>query len=399
MKAIKAGRLIDGLSRESLADMAVLIDGDKIVDVRPAAALSLSDNISVTDYQDYTLLPGLVDCHVHLTLTGAESPLAQVQQSTDADLYEAACQNALVMLAAGITTVRDCGARGDLGFRLKRDSASGTLKGPRVLATGRPITSIKGHFWYVGVETANADDFRRVIGEQRDAGGDFVKVMASGGGVTPGTNPRHAQFSVEELAVMADEAAKRGMVVTAHAHSVDAIRNCAQAGLQGLEHCSFLGETGNPAIDEDALQSLLESGMEVSPTLAADYFLMHSGAASTLSGAGQSKTAYLDAKMNVVRRLREAGVPMVAGSDARIPNSPPDALLKEIELLGEVGFAAMQVIQMATSKAAQHLGMAGQVGALSIGHYADFLVVEGNPLDDLSVLRNVQAVWKGGEVV
>lgn len=396
VRAIRASWLIDGLSSSALEDAVVLIDGERIVDVGPERSLPLGPGVEVFDAKDCTVLPGLVDCHVHLSLNGKPTEIEDMIRSTNDQVYEVGCENAARALAAGITTVRDCGARDDVAFHLKDSIESGRVPGPQVMISGVPLTSVRGHFHFMNGEVAHEEAAIALLNRQLDDGADFVKVMASGGGITPGTDPRKAQFTASQLSKIAEEAARRGTYVTAHCHATEAIASAAVAGLKGIEHCTFLGPTGNSTIDEKVLQLLVDHKTTVMLTLSAEYFITQTPAKTTMiDPSPDAQKAYLAARFAAAKAIWEAGVPLAAGSDACVPGSRPDALRKEIELLMEIGLPKMEALQTATSKAAKFLGLDDR-GVIAKGKRADLLVVIGNPLDDIRALSQPILVMKNG---
>lgn len=399
LTAIKASWLVDGVRNSVVPDGVVLLDGDKIAEIGTQQGMVLGSAVEVLNAAGCTILPGLIDCHVHLSFNGEVNAREDMINASNDELYRLACANAAEALRSGVTTVRDCGARDDVAFRLKQAIGSGEVIGPRVLISGRPLTSMGGHCYFMNGEVASGEEMSAMIASQFEAGADFVKVMASGGGMTPGTNPRKAQFSVSQLSLAVEEAARRGSWVTAHAQGTESIDRCAAARLHGVEHCAFLGAVGNPCIDEGVLSHLVMSGATAIPTLAAEFLILQAGAKLTLfedkPGAGQS---YFEAKLAVATALREAGVPIVAGSDAGVPGSRPSAVLIEIELLARIGMSPMEAIQAATSKAAQFLGIEPAVGTIQKGKQADLLVVKGNPIESPKALSTPVAVFKDGRV-
>lgn len=400
LRAIRASWLIDGLSSSALPDAVVVVEGDRIIDIGTGDNLSLGPDVNVFDGEGCTVLPGLIDCHVHLSLNGKATAVRDMISSSNEQLYRVSCSNAAMALAAGITTVRDCGARDDVAFRVKEAVESGREIGPRLLISGRALTSVKGHFHYTNGEVASEIEARELIHRQLAEGADFVKVMASGGGITPGTDPRKAQFPASWLARMVDDARDHGSWVSTHCHAVESIAQAAVAGVRGIEHCTFLGPAGYPAIDEQVLGILSSSGAAVMLTLAAEHFICQTPAETTMmENTPEGQQAYLEAKRAVARAIREADVPIVAGSDAGVPGSPPHAVRQEIELLAGIGFSPMEAIQAATSKAAEFLGLSSQVGTVQRGRRADLLVVIGNPLENMRALSQPILVMKDGRSI
>jgi imidazolonepropionase-like amidohydrolase len=243
MLAIRADRLFDGVDAVPVERAAVLVEAGRIVAVLsreepPTGALTV-------DLGAVTLLPGLVDSHVHLVFDASDDPVAGLADTDDDRLLAAMRDRARVALSAGITTVRDLGDRGYVSLRLRDELADDPAGGPQVLAAGPPLTTGRGHCWFLGGETARgADAVRAAVREHADRGVDVIKVMATGGELTPGTSSHEAQFTADELRAAVDEAHRHGLPTTAHAHGAGGIANAVAAGIDMIEHGSFITADG-----------------------------------------------------------------------------------------------------------------------------------------------------------
>jgi len=245
---ITARRLFTGTTDEVLEDHVIEVEDGRIVAVEPAAAGGGEPDV---DLGDATLLPGLVDVHLHLALDASPNPVEHLMADDDATLLlrmRAAAQRAL---SVGVTTVRDLGDRSYLALTLRDWYLAGNEVGPRIQAAGPPITSIQGHCWFLGGEVADADGIREAVRERAARGVDVVKIMASGGNLTPTVGPHVSQFGREELAVALEEAHAVGLPLAVHAHGVQAVLDALAVGVDSVEHCSLFtvdGVDSSPAV-------------------------------------------------------------------------------------------------------------------------------------------------------
>jgi hypothetical protein len=240
-----------------------VIDGGRIAGVEAAVPDGLD---VVRPRRTWTLLPGLVDAHTHLVFDAGDDAVGRLDTVDDEQLLDGARVAALSALDAGITTVRDLGDRSYVTVRLRDEFASEPGSGPQILAAGPPITTPRGHCWFLGGETRGADGVRAAVRERVERGADVIKVMASGGEITPGSRPWEAQFGLEELRAAVSEAHRHGLPVTAHAHGATGIANVAAAGFDSLEHCSFRTADGAQA-DPVIIDALVQAGVVISATL------------------------------------------------------------------------------------------------------------------------------------
>jgi imidazolonepropionase-like amidohydrolase len=302
--------------------------------------------------------------------------------------------NALASLHAGITTLRDCGGKGQLMFRLRHAIARGIVPGPRLVLCGRPLTITGGHCHPFGGEADGVEGVRLAARELIKEGADFIKIMASGGG-TPGTYPWSPAFEVEELRSAITEAQKIGKPASCHCTAKEAVVRALAAGVDHIEHCYFTGPDGNWRDDPDMAQEVAQAGVVVTATLQAleDWVI----AERERTGVAPERDRGADA-VAATRTLYEAGVPLVAGNDAGWRHTGFDDFSREIELLNEVGLPPLEAIHAATGRAAAACRLDGVIGTLEAGCVADIMVTAGDPLDDLTVLRHPVVVVQAGNV-
>ena len=382
MQVIRAGRLIDGTGADVLFDRALYLEDERIVEIGEAA--KIPSGADVLDLRDYSVLPGLIDAHVHLTFSASSNALADILREDDLQLLLRGVGAARQALCGGITTVRDLGGRGGVTFRLRDAIASGIIGGPRILAAGAPITITGGHCHFLGLEADGESGVRVAARSQLKAGANCLKIMATGGRMTPGTNTLVAQYTVSELAAAVEEAARARVPLAAHALGTDGIRNATLAGVTTIEHCNWLGADGNVAFDASVAREMAAKKVAV---------------VATLTPLQRSAPALREEVLCCMRRMRELGVPFVAGTDAGVSLMPFDTLPRELEILvSDVGMSPLEAIHAATGASADVLGLA-TLGTLQPGKLADLLAVEGDPSERIQDVRKLKLVLKGGVAV
>src|SRR5579883_2611599 len=221
----------------------------------------------VIDGRGLYACPGLIDCHTHLFLDGAADPRGTCLASDDSARLATATANAALALRCGITTVRDCGGPADLVFAFQSAVARGEVAGPRVLTCGSPITRPAGHCHFFGVEVTQAREVQHAVEQQVGRGASFVKLIASGGGLTPGTRPSEADLGAEVIRAAVEAAHAHGVYVTAHCHATESIVRCLKAGVDMIEHASFLNAGGSPDFDAAIARRMADNGAVLSPTV------------------------------------------------------------------------------------------------------------------------------------
>jgi imidazolonepropionase-like amidohydrolase len=395
---VKAGTLIDGTGAAPQRGVQITIRDGRVVDVGPSG--DVPSDAQVLDYSGQAVVPGLIDCHVHLAFSAGDDPLADLLVEDDRALLLHAAANARAALAAGVTTVRDLGDRNRVAGSLRDAITAGFAVGPRIMTAGAPITITGGHCHYLGMEADSEDDVRRVARRQLRDGADCLKVMATGGRMTPGSNPQRPQYSVAHVSAAVEEARRAGKTIAAHALSADGILVAAQAGVDTVEHCNWLDRTTDGlAFKESTAELMAERGVAFDPTLTPVQSYLNADPA--LLTPPQVKAIAIRTQLLVVfRRMLELGVKIVAGTDAGTKRSTLDRLPAEIALYVEqLGLSPVAAIRAATGGAAESLGIAADIGTVQAGRWADFAVIAGDPSTDIRTLGRSHAVIKAGQVV
>lgn len=397
MILVTAARVRVDADAEPIDDGAVLIEGDRIVDVLPRSQVTLDPRATtVVDAAGLTVVPGFVDMHLHITTAGA----GRLHEETDKPPDEAERQgerNLANALSWGVTTVRDAGSWDDVVLRLRDRAASGELVGPRVLPCGAPLTTPRGHLHWFGGEAQGPDAVRALVRRQAGRGMTHVKVMATGGWATKGSDPRLPQFSLEELRAIADEARRSGIHTMAHLASIEGVRRSVDARIDTLEHCMFQRPDGTWVYPEDLIRRIVDGGFWVDPTPAWHYRTVQSPPPGTSVERVAELRAVRAARIEAYRRLLAAGARRwLVGTDTGGTN-PQDYYPLVWEIMAkEIGLRARDVLRAATSDAADAVGLGHQIGRLGRGMSADLVAVDGDPADDpLSVWRVRTVVARG----
>jgi len=340
-------------------------------------------------------MPGIIDCHVHLRSDGVADPRAQSASDTDAVAVLRSARNALRTLEAGITTIRDCGSRNGIDFSLRSAAQQGLCKTPRLVLSGMMICMTGGHGWPLGLEADGPDGVRRAARSQIKAGADNVKLIASGGILTPGTDIGAPQFTVEEMTAAVEEARAAGKTSCAHAHGTTAIKNAVRAGVDSIEH-GYL-------IDDEGIEMMLERGTYlVATSSAVRNVVKHGVQAGIRPEVVRKAESAIERHVEGFKRAYKAGVKMAMGTDTGVPFTDHGNNLDELVYLVEMGVSPMEAISISTSRSAELLRMADRIGSLEVGKQADFIVVDGDPLQDIKILQDKSRILRvavGGQVL
>jgi imidazolonepropionase-like amidohydrolase len=396
--AVRAGRLLDGRGGPPLANAVVLIEGDRIQAV--GAGLAIPPGFVVVDLSRQTVLPGLIDCHTHMT-SQSGNYYEDLFRRSPIDLAVVAHVYARRTLEAGFTTVRDVGASEFIDVALRNAIDRGDVVGPRMLVATLPIGSTGGHNDLSGFSpylrfdrfsgiADGVDAIRKMVRFEVKNGADWIKVMATGGVLSEEESVGGPQYSQEELDAVVAEAAMWGRKVAAHAHGTEGIKRAVRAGVASIEHGGL--------IDEEGVRLMRERGTWLVPDIYTDEYILAEADHLGLPPKMIEKEKQLRKSQLVNwRRAIDAGVKLAFGTDAGV--YPHGQNAKQFHSLLALGLTPAQVLAMATTSAADLLGWSDRVGTLAPGRFADLIAVDGDPLADVTELERVKFVMKGGAVV
>lgn len=396
--AIKAAHLIDGLAAKPIDNGVVLIEGDKIVAV--GSGLSIPQGTEVIDLGGATLMPGLIDCHTHITGNPDEYYESVVRQSA-IDTAVRTHVYARRTLLAGFTTIRNLGAGDFIDIALRKSIDEGLVMGPHIVAAGHGIGATGGHADFTGASpylhidgfTGVADGVEAVrlkVREQIKYGADVIKMVATAGVLSEEDSVGAPQYTQEEMNALVDEAHRWDRKVAAHAHGTEGIKMAIKAGVDSIEHGSF--------IDAEGIQLMKARGTYLVADIYNDDYILAEYAKLNYPQKILDKERLVGRlQRENFRKAAEAGVKIAYGTDAGV--YPHGDNGKQMAKMVEWGLTPMQAIQSATRNAADLLGRSKSVGSLSVGRDADVIAVAGDPLKDLGEFERVQFVMKGGAVV
>jgi imidazolonepropionase-like amidohydrolase len=386
--AVRAGCIFDG--DRALGAGMVLIENTRIIGV-DTGGNPPPDHAVVTDLgEDVCLMPGLIDCHVHLALDATPEAMRTIATIDDDALLSQMTRAAERILRAGITTVRDLGDRGFLSLQLREQIARDHVLAPEIVAAGPPLTTKGGHLAVLGGETEDRQGLIAAVRERAARGCDVVKVIASGGNLTPGSIPYESQYSANDLRTVVETAHALGLATVAHAHAATSIAEAVDAGFDTLEHVTFFTKDGVDA-DPAVIERIVARGTIVSLTV---------GSVPGLSNPPPAIVQRMPQMLANAARLCRSGARVVLGTDAGIaPSKPHDVLPYALEALVDLGTPNADALRAATAVAAQACRVAPRKGRIAAGADADLLAVRGDPLRDIRAVHDVAAVYRAGRLV
>jgi len=398
---IKAPRIYNGAADTATESAYVVVEGQHIVDV--GAQQTLAENaaeqfsrcIELPD--GTTLLPGLINMHTHLSFSASADLFDLQREESDATKMIRIVENMHAALSVGITTVRDCGTWPHLALPARDAVESGLLAGPRLITSGA-VTTTGGHCWFCATEADSETEVRKAVRQHAKSGVDFIKLFATGGASTPGSNSLLSQYSTEELCAATEEARRAGKRTAAHAHATDGVRNAITARVTSIEHCSFLAEDGI-GWEPDMVDEIVNAGIYVCPTV-------FRGANKFLDDPAIVPPQHVDLHRNrlqqrfaLTNRLWRHGVQIVSGNDAGVAHCHitdfPGDLIATVE---GAGLTPVAVLHSVGTTAAQALGR-DDIGVIEAGRMADLLVVSGDPTTDIHAIAEPQMVFTRGEAI
>jgi imidazolonepropionase-like amidohydrolase len=393
---VRAGHLLDVKTGKLLDNQTVVVAGETIQTIAPSGQVQAQPDDVVIDLGSLTVLPGLIDVHTHLTGNPDFDPYRELT-STDAKEAINGVVNARTTLMAGFTTVRNVGASGFTDVDLRDAINSGQIPGPHMLVSGPPLGITGGHcddnllpIHYHEVGDGVADGIAAVqhmVRQNIKYGADLIKICATGGVLSKGDDPQASQYTLEEMRAIVADAHRLGRKVAAHAHGAQGILWASEAGVDSIEHGSY--------INDEAMAEMKKNGTYLVPTLYLEDWMLEKG---DLPAFYHQKMVDVSAvAKNNIKRAIEAGIKIALGTDAAV--YPHGLNAHELDVyVNQLGMAPLAALQTATINAADLMGLSAKTGALEPGKWADIIAVEKNPLDDVRVLQNVKFVMKAGVV-
>jgi imidazolonepropionase-like amidohydrolase len=407
-KLIRAARVIDGTGGPALERGAVLLEGDRIRAVGSEESISAPEGAPVEElnYENKTVIPGLVDCHVHLIGMGDGRAGDELTTLPDEVLTLQAARNARAHLFSGVTTVRDCGAKNRTTFLLRQAMEMGITPGPRMVLAGRPVAIVGGHLSYFGVQATGPDECRAAVRQLIKEGADYIKITATGGSTRTSFALRPS-FTVEELKAICDEVHKFGKHAAAHCASSQGMSNVLEAGIDTIIHAVHREPDGTNKFRPEIAERIARQGVFVNATLGGALNRvvtlerkMHSEGLSEQEQEELDRTRRdHEQKLDDFAKMRELGVRMAAGSDSAWGKYEMGGFQHETDSHVAGGMTPMEAIVAATTDSARSCWVQDSVGTLEAGKQADLVVVDGDPSQDISALWDVADVFLAGDRV
>ena len=397
---LKAGRLIDGTGAEPVSNAAVVVENGRISKIVSQDDLRVGEReeAEVIDVPGGTLMPGFIEMHTHIHCSAQTDAYAHIMTESDATFIMRGVGAVRAALGSGVTTMRDLGSRNQVVLPIKSAVEQGVIPGPRMIVAGTPITTTGGHCNMFGTEADTVEQVVSAIRNQFKIGADCIKIMSTGGGFTPGTNVRAPQYPVETLKAAVADAERLGLQVAAHCHASAGVKNCVDAGIHNLIHCSWLAESEDDMYDydEDYADMIAEKGLYVDPTLALGRLNRLRGKGAPASGAMNDPAQ----RFEILRDMWDRGVKFVTGMDAGMTNANFDdfAYIPQV-MVEEMRITPMEAIVCSTLTSAQCLGLDDEIGTLEAGKSADVLIINGSPDQDITALHDVNAIVSQGKVI
>ncbi len=392
---LKNVTLIDGTGAKPKPSTSIVVQDNRIESIAPDDRANYPQDSTVYDGMGRWALPGLIDCHVHTAYAGVPDLGQLVLKELPSLFAIRSTVHARALLNAGITTVRDGGSTGYADIALRQAIDRGLVPGPRISACGYGLKMTSGHgdaFYSPTVHVqqpglANSPDEARLVARTNlKMGANHIKIISCSGGVmSEGTEAGAPQFTVEEMKAAIDEAHKAGKRAMAHAHGTQAIKNAILAGIDSIEHGSYL--------DDEAIEMMLKLGTFLVPTLLASYRIIEHGEKGGIPEYAVRKAKQVRGdQVASFKRARDAGVKIAMGTDAGTPYNVHGENLNELPLMVQAGMPPMEAIVASTRSAAELVNMADKVGTLEVGKLADIVVVERNPLSDIDLFKDVRCI-------
>lgn len=383
---VKAGTLIDGTGKDMQKDKVLVIENGEIIDIADSFTAEAEDE--VLDYSDKAIMPGMINAHVHI----GDDPNGKKESYSDIEWIFFCQENIDKLLKSGVTYIRNLGTERYADVKIRHAMEKGLTQKIGMVVSGPFITMTGGHGYYMGIEADGVDECRKAARTIIKNGADVVKIMATGGVLTPGVEPGAAQLTMEEIKAAVDEAHRADKRTATHAQGTTGIKNAVMAGIDSVEHGIYL--------DDEVIQMMLDRGTYLVPTLIAPLAIVEGGDEAGLPDFVMRKARMvLEAHRESFRKAHKAGVKIAMGTDAGTPLNYHNKTYRELELMVENGMTPMEAVVAATKTSAELLRVEDKYGTLEKGKMADLIVLSENPLENIGTLGHVEHVIKEGKIV
>ena len=380
---IHAQTLIDGISDAPKKDQLIIIEDDKIIQIEEYHEIN-EDVIHAN-----VITPGFFNCHVHILYPVGFKFDTQFSLMEKAFYAQKHCKE---YLESGVTFIRVVGTEENYDLQIKEAIENHVIEGPHMYCAGKVICMTGGHGWQEGIEADGKDACLKAVRTQLRSGVDLIKIMATGGVMTKGVEPGNAQFTVDEMKVMIEEAHKAGRKTATHAQGLQGIKNALYAGIDSIEHGCFL--------DDECLERMKEQNTFLVPTLCAPQCIIDKGVENGVAQYMVDKTLKVkDAHVESVKKAYEKGIPIALGTDAGTPFNYHNNTAYEMELLARLNIPNMDILKMATINSARCVGVEKDYGSIEVGKQADLVCLNENPLENISNVRKINRVIQSGKIV
>lgn len=386
--AFVGGTIFDG--RKEINNAVMLIDSDKIIAVGTSADIEIPKDATLVDVSNKTMIPGLIDCHIHIFM-GAHRKYEHYMANgiTDMEYGCIAVNNMRHLLKNGVTYVRDLGSQGQMIYALKGLLKEGVVVGPDFKVSGEALSITGGHGYWMSKECDGVDAYTKAVRESILEGCDQIKLMVTGGFDTPGKETAPCEMEYQEIEAAVREAHKKSRKVAVHAHGYTGLKYCIEAGVDSIEHGVYL--------DEELLIKMREKNIFLVPTLSAPHFAVKNALEQDPTNKGILESAkIIDRHNDAVKLAYKLGIKIAMGSDNGVTGNYFEDALSEIILLSKLGIPNLCLLKMATYHGAELLDIGDTHGSLESGKYADFIILDQNPLENIENIYSDKVVYKNG---